>query len=242
MQATLQELQTTVQTSSHRDREVLNEKVAGVARTEEVSDGSHAVVRDQAATPFRGPTSAEFSFKVAGGAFSTRELPAVRPWQGDVDRLSNNYGSELLADYSPAAIAYRADPLWRLGTLEVHRLIQVFMANAGVLYPVVEAEQLEHTYQSLQALYAAGDAQKRDAQASMEKMARPAAIALKLVLANASAQESAGINDTVRLLFDSVRRSMERSLWGLPSLAVVVNWILMVCILGIMRPGYLLTT
>lgn len=182
---------------------------------------------------YRGPTSAEFSFHIAGKDLEPgpdSPLEVSHQLNHGQNRETTGFSSELLADRPQIVLLVLNDPLWIWEPSEVRDLIADFVRGPGALYPLVNSTDLLKTYEGL--LHTLKQAKRAfpesTARADYGMMRCPAAVTLKLVIAIASVVKSCGINRKVQYLFESIRTSLGRSFWGLPNLTNITNWVLIV--------------
>ncbi|KAK2612038.1 hypothetical protein QQS21_002003 [Conoideocrella luteorostrata] len=186
--------------------------------------------------PYRGPTSTEFTLKVVmddfgdiGSSSSNNRKTRSSCVPLNINTTSD---SEFLADQKPLARLLSDDPLQEMGLCEVQRLISVFTTGPGLIYPIVESSELLETSQRLFEAFGNAKASQKviDLIDAAEELTCPSTVTLKLVLANALAQENCQLNRPGQRLFDSIRSSLGSSFWGVSDLRKVLNWVLVASI------------
>jgi hypothetical protein len=130
------------------------------------------------------------------------------------------------------------DPIWALSKEEVIRLCRVYEEEMGLMYPVVNIEQIivhaTNLYQFIDAALRTGLANFNSPGKGVHD---EQSLVLKMVLACATVVEGNGRSEIGHRLFESVREAADRILHSeaievkdLPLLAIVVSRINFVCL------------
>ncbi|KAJ5466555.1 hypothetical protein N7539_009511 [Penicillium diatomitis] len=171
---------------------------------------------------FQGPTTSDFSFKLAKTSLLQRGIMEPNDVFDGVDGDVTQEPSPVASPLSPAHRAGEcraADPLDTMDKSEVLRLCIVYEEEMGIMYPVLELpvllEQVHFLFDrsghQVQHLGQAGPT--TNAVLDHEDMA-----IIKLVLACALTAEGGGRSDKAISLLDSVREIQDDCVWGSPEI------------------------
>lgn len=176
---------------------------------------------------FRGPTSTDFNFGVAKSSLQTMGInaQAEQSMDGNGGDPGSGMGTESAAE-SPTQPARSMqiiqrmhedkDPIWTIPREEALRLCRVYEDEMGLMYPLLDIEQVvEYT----QRLYGFMDAMRRT---GLMQQGFPGADAiddddtniLKLVLACALTMEGSGRSELGARIFAYVQPAIDNSLLG----------------------------
>lgn len=189
---------------------------------------------------FRGPTSSAFSLDVAKNTLHNMGYQGLGVDEGMTTQDATPVGSP--PPIQPPPITSTGgpsrDPIWALSKEEMIRLCRVYEEEMGIMYPVVNIEQLiihgTNLYEFVDAALRTGLANASSPKGVHDMQS----LALKMVLANASVVEGNGQSEIGYRLFESVREAADRTLHdelievkSLPFLALVVRIIIFLAVL-----------
>lgn len=162
------------------------------------------------ALTFQGPTTSAFSFDLAKSSLQQRGIVGVV--DGDDEDADGDLTQEPSPMPSPPSPARDSvDPLWMVGKSEALRLCRVYEEEMGIMYPVLDVEEL---LGQVHVLY--GD---EGSDGSLE--ARDVHV-LRIVLACALAAEASGGSELAVRLFESVRVVADDCVWGAPDIDHII--------------------
>ncbi|KAF8853247.1 fungal-specific transcription factor-like protein [Acephala macrosclerotiorum] len=162
---------------------------------------------------FRGPTSSAFSLDVAKNTLHNMGYQGLGVDEGMTTQDATPIGSPpAIAPTIISAGGPARDPIWALSKEETVRLCKVYEEEMGIMYPVVNIEQLithgTNLYDFVDAALRAGLANP----ASPKGVRDEQSLVLKMVLAIANVVEGNGQSEIGYRLFESVREAADRTL------------------------------
>lgn len=180
---------------------------------------------------FRGPTSSAFSLDMAKNTLHSMGYQGLGVDEGmatqDATPMASppTSGQALVTSGTPCR-----DPLWALSKEEIIRLCRVYEEEMGIMYPVVDIEQViihgKNLYEFIDAALRTGLANPTSPQGIKDEQS----LVLKMVIACALATEGSGQSEIAYRLFESVREAADRKLHSevvevkdLPFLVLVVS-------------------
>ena len=183
---------------------------------------------------FRGPTSSAFSLDVAKNTLHNMGYQGLGVDEGALTRDATPVGSPPRIQPSPLINvngSQRSDPIWTFSKEEMVRLCRVYEEEMGIMYPVINIEQLiihgSNLYQYIDAAFRTGLARSNTPG---KAIVDEDSCILKLVLACATLVEGSGQSEIAYRLFESVREQADRALHSevieiksLPFLVLVVS-------------------
>lgn len=186
---------------------------------------------------FRGPTSSAFSLDVAKNTLHNMGYQGLGVDEGVITQDPTPVASPPLIQPRPLVNANGNpcnDPIWNINKEEMIRLCRVYEEEMGIMYPVVNIEQMIIHGSNL---YHFIDAALRNGLARTDTPGKGVideeSCILKLVLACATLVEGSGQSEIAYRLFESVREQADRTLHSevieiksLPFLVLVVSFIL----------------
>jgi hypothetical protein len=192
---------------------------------------------------FRGPTSSAFSLDVAKNTLHSMGYQGLGVDEGMTTQDATPMASPpAMQPPTTASLSGRPDrdPIWALSKEEVVRLCRVYEEEMGLMYPVVNIEQIIIHATNI---YEFIDAALRTGLASLNGPGKGVhdeqSLVLKMVLACATVVEGNGRSEIGHRLFESVREAADRILHGeaievkdLPLLVLVVSRINLVFLVG----------
>ena len=184
---------------------------------------------------FQGPTSSTFSFEVANSSLQTMGLTQSESLEqnGGVyngGSPDTSYHNQAQAPTAPMVIHPDKDPLWSISKDEAVRLCRLYQEEMGVMYPIVN---IEDVIERAKLLFTFTEAATRIGFISTQ-MPGPDELGtddnniLKMVLATASTVEGNGHSEMGQRLFHSVRDT-SRSLWEPVELKGLTLIVIIVC-------------
>ena len=190
---------------------------------------------------FRGPTSSAFSLNVAKNTLHSMGYQGLGVDEGmttqDATPMASPPAMQLPTSANLNGHPDR-DPIWALSKEEVIRLCRVYEEEMGLMYPVVNIEQIivhaTNLYQFIDAALRTGLANFNSPGKGVHD---EQSLVLKMVLACATVVEGNGRSEIGHRLFESVREAADRILHSeaievkdLPLLAIVVSRTNFVCL------------
>ncbi len=182
---------------------------------------------------FRGPTSSAFSLDVAKNTLHNMGYQGLGD-EGIITQDPTPMASPRnMQPPTTAILAGRPDrdPIWALSKEEVIRLCRVYEEEMGLMYPVVNIEQViihaNNIYNFIDAVLQNG---LENPNAPGKGVNDEQSLVLKMVIACAAVVEGNGQSEIGYRLFESVREAADRILHGeaievknLPLLVIVVG-------------------
>ncbi|PIG89410.1 Zn(II)2Cys6 transcription factor [Aspergillus arachidicola] len=168
---------------------------------------------------FQGPTTSTFSFDLAKSSLQRR---------GIVERNDAGEDGDLTQEPSPmpsppsptqALHTRRVDPLWTIGKDEALRLCRVYEEEMGIMYPVLDLQQLLNQVEILYGQVGTEGWSEASVQHNGHmKMDNYDVHILRLVLACAITAEASGNSDLAMRLFEDVQEVADNCVWGPPDI------------------------
>ncbi|KAL4787033.1 hypothetical protein BJX76DRAFT_52034 [Aspergillus varians] len=173
-----------------------------VARPEAEPRPYRRISRASKKLAFQGPTTPAFSFDLARSSLKERGIEVERD-EGDI----TGEPSPLPTPRSPATLGscHVGDPLWSIGKTEALRLCRVYEEEMGVMYPVVDLEQLLH---NVHLLYEPTNGELDNDDINI----------MRLVFACALTAEASGSSELAMSLFETVRDAADHYIWTPPEI------------------------
>ncbi|KAJ5223253.1 hypothetical protein N7468_007795 [Penicillium chermesinum] len=139
---------------------------------------------------------------------------------GDLTQVPSPSSSSCVHDQDCQAHPI-VDPLWALSKEEALRLCQVYHFEMGIMYPVLELEELQT---QVHLLYDFRDRPVGLPTASKGRnsLEKEDVFILRLVFACALTAEASGRSDKAIALFDSVRDVQDDYVWGRPEIKSII--------------------
>lgn len=183
---------------------------------------------------FRGPTSSAFSLNVAKNTLQTMGYQSMGDEGITTQDPTPIASPRSMQPPTSAVLAGRPDrdPIWAVNKEEMIRLCRVYEEEMGLMYPVVNIEQLiihgTNLYEFIDAALRTGLA---DPTVPGKGVYDEQSLVLKMVLACAALVEGNGQSEFAYRLFESVREAADRILHSeaievksLPLLVLVVGF------------------
>ncbi|KAL5340676.1 hypothetical protein BJX70DRAFT_104091 [Aspergillus crustosus] len=165
---------------------------------------------------FQGPTTSAFSFDLAKSSLKERGIEVERN-EGDMTREP----SPLPTPPSPTAqgSCRAGDPLWSIGKTEALRLCRVYEEEMGVMYPVVELDELLNNVNLLYGPTDAGSWTQAPVFANEDaELDSDDVNILRLVFACALTAEASGSSELAMSLFETVHDAADHYVWAVPEI------------------------
>ncbi|OGM46479.1 Zn(II)2Cys6 transcription factor [Aspergillus bombycis] len=172
---------------------------------------------------FQGPTTSAFSFDHAKSSLQRRGIVERNDAGEDGDLTQEP--SPMPSPPSPTQVLHtrRGDPLWTIGKDEALRLCRVYEEEMGIMYPVLDLQQLLN---QVEILYGqVGTEAWSDASVPHNgdtKLDSYDVHILRLVLACAITAEASGNSDLAMRLFEDVQEVADNCVWGPPDIRGIV--------------------
>ena len=168
---------------------------------------------------FQGPTSSAFSFNVARSSLQTMGIAAPEmPEDGgyNEDEMTLRGSPAQIPAPTASMVPPNKDPLWKIGKEEAIRLCHVYQEEMGIMYPIIDMEQI---IVQANMLFTFTEAAARTglmnrAMSGPDRLANNDVNILKMVLATALIVEGEGQSDLGRMLYESCREAFEGRLTG----------------------------
>ncbi|KAL8841689.1 MAG: hypothetical protein Q9176_003084 [Flavoplaca citrina] len=170
---------------------------------------------------FQGPTSSAFNIDVAKSSLQTMGLTDPNLTEGQVHDYDNSTSPHRRQmTNSVASPQYAKDPIWSIGKDEAIRLCRVYDEEIGVMYPMLDMDQIvEKTDKLFTFTEAATKSGLIDhSMPSADSMCGPEIDTLKMILATALTLEGGGQSGLGSALFDTVKRACESKLRETPDI------------------------
>ncbi|KAL2828019.1 hypothetical protein BDW59DRAFT_53593 [Aspergillus cavernicola] len=162
---------------------------------------------------FQGPTTSAFSFDLAKSSLKERGIEVER--HEDMTREPSPLPTPLSP---PAGSCHAGDPLWSISKAEAIRLCQVYEEEMGVMYPVVDLEQLLQNVHLLYGSTEVGSWPRGPVGVSDDGLDSDDVNVLRLVFACALTAEASGSSDLAMSLFATVRDAADHYVWAAPEI------------------------
>ncbi|RAH49310.1 putative C6 transcription factor [Aspergillus brunneoviolaceus CBS 621.78] len=195
------------------------------ARSDAAAAGSQRPFRRRRSTiretAFQGPTTSAFSLHLAKSNLLRQGI--VEQTDGaedaDADADANHPPSPLPPDSpGPATLLDAArpegDPLWSLDKAEAMRLCRVYEEEMGMMYPVLDLQDLLDQVEVVYGSSSAAAAVAARPEGSRAVPHTDDVQILRLVFACALTAEAAGSSELAMRLFESVREVADNCVWG----------------------------
>lgn len=180
---------------------------------------------------FQGPTSSAFNIDVAKSSLQTMGLTDPSLSEGQVHDYDNPTSPHRRqATNSIAPLQYAKDPIWSIGKDEAIRLCRVYDEEIGVMYPMLDMDQIvDNTHKLFAFTEAATKSGLIDrSMPSADSMRGPEVDTLKMILATALVLEGGGQSDLGSALFGTVKGSCESKLGETPDIGGLRLLVIMV--------------
>ncbi|GFG21235.1 uncharacterized transcriptional regulatory protein C530.05 [Aspergillus udagawae] len=159
---------------------------------------------------FQGPTTSAFSFDLAKSSLQRR---GIVDGDGDGDEVGEE-GDD--GDVTPpgdaSPLGMLKDPLWTISKAEAIRLCRVYEEEMGIMYPVLELEELLRQVEGLYGPSPRLPLRSGDYDVHI----------LRLVFACALTAEASGRSALAMRLFESVRDVADDCVWGAPEIDRII--------------------
>ncbi|KAH3480520.1 hypothetical protein KXW89_007084 [Aspergillus fumigatus] len=159
---------------------------------------------------FQGPTTSAFSFGLAKSSLQRR---GIVDGDGDDAGEEGEEGDVTLPptrDGTPVGML--KDPLWTISKAEAIRLCRVYEEEMGIMYPVLELEELLQQVEGLYGLSPRLPLRPGDDNVHI----------LRLVFACALTAEASGRSELAMRLFESVRDVADDCVWSPPDIDRII--------------------
>ncbi|KAL2846642.1 hypothetical protein BJY01DRAFT_247169 [Aspergillus pseudoustus] len=164
---------------------------------------------------FQGPTTSGFSFDLAKSSLKERGIEVGG--EGDMTREPSPLPTPPSAG-APGS-CHIGDPLWDISKTEALRLCRVYQEEMGLMYPVVELEELLSNVQRLYGPAEVGCWPRGVTQAQGDGDLDSDDInILRLVFACALTAEASGSSELAMSLFEKVRDAADHYVWAAPEI------------------------
>ena len=180
---------------------------------------------------FQGPTSSAFNIDVAKSSLQTMGLTDPSLSEGQVHDYDDSTSPHQRRTSAPSQ--YAKDPIWSIGKDEAIRLCRVYDEEIGIMYPMLDMDQIvkkaDKLFTFTEAATKTGLIDR--SVPSADSMHGPEVDTLKMILATALILEGGGQSKLGSALFDTVKGSCESKLGetpdigGLRLLVIMVRWI-----------------
>ncbi|KAI9370525.1 hypothetical protein BJX61DRAFT_87756 [Aspergillus egyptiacus] len=185
----------------------------GIARPEAGPRSYRRISTASKELTFQGPTTSAFSFDLAKSSLKERGIEVER----NEDDLTRDPSPLPTPPSPPAGSGHVGDPLWSIGKTEALRLCRVYEEEMGVMYPVVELEELLHHVHLLYDSAGTGF-WPRGPRSGDEGLDSDDVNILRLVFACALTAEASGNSELAMSLFATVRDAADHYVWAAPDI------------------------
>ncbi|KAI4170994.1 MAG: hypothetical protein LQ343_004531 [Gyalolechia ehrenbergii] len=166
---------------------------------------------------FQGPTSSAFNISVANSSLQTMGLTdsSLTEAEGhDYDGLASTSPHQQQVSIPSVSSQYAKDPLWTIGKDEAIRLCRVYDEEIGMMYPMLDIEQIiekaDKTFSFAEAAAKTGLVDR--SKSSADSMHSQDVHILKMILATVLILEGGGQSELGSALFETVRGACESKL------------------------------
>lgn len=173
---------------------------------------------------FQGPTSSAFNIDVAKSSLQTMGLtdPSLTDAQAhDYEDLASASPQQRHTSNPLAPSQYGKDPIWSIAKDEAIRLCRVYDEEIGIMYPMLDIEQIiekaDRLFTFTEAATKTGLIDR--SKPSADSMHGPDINILKMVLATALILEGGGQSELGSALFETVKGAGESKLGETPDIA-----------------------
>lgn len=182
---------------------------------------------------FQGPTSSAFNFDVANSSLQTMGITeADLSGEGVLNYKETPLNSP--SQHEPViASIYRPppkDPIWNVGKDEAVRLCRVYEEEIGITYPMFDIEKI---ITRANILFTFNESATRTGLMKclpgLENLDTDEINILKIILATTLTVEGSGQSELGRMLFDSVRETLESKLWEPVEIRGLILLVVVVC-------------
>ncbi|KAI9924307.1 hypothetical protein MW887_007257 [Aspergillus wentii] len=170
---------------------------------------------------FQGPTTSAFSFDLAKTSLQRRGI-VERNEIGEEDGDMTQEPSPVPSPSSPdqELEPRTGDPLWTIQKTEAVRLCRVYEEEMGVMYPVLDLQEL---LRQVDILYGPMDTVSwSPLQGNVDGLESGDVDILRLVFACALTAEGSGSSELAMRLFGSVREVADNCVWGPPEIKSII--------------------
>ncbi|KAI4284984.1 MAG: hypothetical protein L6R38_000999 [Xanthoria sp. 2 TBL-2021] len=170
---------------------------------------------------FQGPTSSAFNIDVAKSSLQTMGLTDPSLTEGQVHDYDDSTSPHQRQTSNPLAPSqYAKDPIWSIGKDEAIRLCRVYDEEIGIMYPMLDMDQIVKKADKLFTFTEAATKTGLIDRSipSADSMHGPEVDTLKMILATALILEGGGQSDLGSALFDTVKGSCESKLGETPDI------------------------
>jgi hypothetical protein len=166
---------------------------------------------------FHGPTSSAFGFDVARS--SLQHMGIAPAEEGLPDDLTTAHATPAASPPHTSAVTQpmhsTKDPIWAIKKDEALRLCRVYEEEIGIMYPLVEIEQVTS---QVTLLYTFMEAAMRTGLMHVglpgaDNLKDDSTILIKLILATTLIVEGGGQSELGRRLYLSVKPAIESKIW-----------------------------
>ena len=186
---------------------------------------------------FRGPMSADFNFGVAKNSLEQMGITK----QGETGASGSGAAGTGTGEHSPVGTPTSGqllpyfhrgkDPLWMVPQAEAVRLCQVYEDEMGLMYPVLDIEDViayaQQLYPFMEAARRTGLMQQ--GMPGSDTLDDADTSILKLVIAIGLVVEAGGRSDLAKRLFQSVQSTVDKCLRGSASIKGIQMLAMAVC-------------
>ncbi|KAL3480049.1 fungal-specific transcription factor domain-containing protein [Aspergillus californicus] len=164
---------------------------------------------------FHGPTSSAFNFDVARSSLQDMGIaPAEEVIQDDITTAHATPAASP-PPLSRLPMHPQKDPIWSIKRDEALRLCRVYEEEIGIMYPLVEIEQVTH---QVSLLYTFMEAAMRtgfmnQGRGGTDGLEDDSTSLIKMILATTLVVEGGGRSDLGRKLYLSVKPVIESKIW-----------------------------
>ena len=181
---------------------------------------------------YQGPTSSAFNFDIANASLQT--MGVTEPDMSDNSAVAFDESlsdPQLQAPVASMAIHPDKDPLWRMNKDDAVRLCRVYEDEMGIMYPVVNIEEIIDRAKFLFTFTEAATKSGliRTDRSGQDRLGSTDNNILKMILATALTVEANGHSDLGQALFDSVKDASEGRLWEPVELKGLILIVITVC-------------
>ncbi|KAE8354597.1 putative C6 transcription factor [Aspergillus coremiiformis] len=173
---------------------------------------------------FQGPTTSAFSFDLAKSSLQRRGIIERNDTGEDGDLTQES--SPVPSPLSPTQVLTMrpGDPLWAIGKDEALRLCEVYEEEMGIMYPVLDLQQLLSQANILYDQTCTGDLSEASLRfhGGEKELSDYDVHILRLVLACALTVEASGNSDLAMRLFGNVQEVVDSCVWGPPDIRRII--------------------
>lgn len=168
---------------------------------------------------FQGPTSSAFNIDVANSSLQTMGLTdpsLIEAETHDYDDLNSASSHQRHTSDSLGPSHYAKDPIWSIGKTEAIRLCRVYDEEIGMMYPMLDMDQIVDKVDKLFTFTeaATGTGLVDRTKSSADSMHGPDFDICKMIFATVLILEGGGQSELGLALFDTVKGACESKLGG----------------------------